>query len=95
MKYHIDAKEILAATFSRKTFVKVSDAHVKLLSDSTTTVHDINNMHSDKSGLCHSIISEIWAWADDRNIWITASYILDKENYHADAESRKKQTEME
>ena len=52
-------------------------------------------MHSNKSDLCHSIISEIWAWAEDKNIWITASYIPGKENYDADAESRKKQTELE
>ena len=52
-------------------------------------------MHSNKSELCHSIISEIWAWAKDKKIWITASYIPGKENYYADAKSRKKQTEME
>ena len=48
-----------------------------------------------KSDLCHSIISEIWAWAKDKNIWITTSYIPGKDNYDADAESRKKQTELE
>ena len=94
MKYHINAKELLAVKFSLKTFVKVSDAHVKLLSDNTTTVHGINNMHSNKSDLCHSIISEIWAWAEDKNIWFTASYIPGKQNYD-DAELRKKQTELE
>ena len=66
MEYHINAKERLAAKFSEKTFVKVSDAHVKLLSDNTTTVHDINNIHSDKCELYHSIISEIWAWSKDK-----------------------------
>ena len=59
MEYHINAKELLAAKFSLKTFVKVSHAHVKSLSDNTTTVHGINNMHSNKSNLCHSLISEI------------------------------------
>ena len=38
-------------------------------------------MHSIKSDLCHSIISEMCAWAEDKNISITASYILGKENY--------------
>ena len=47
-------------------------------------------MHSNKSDMCHSIISEIGAWAEDKNIWITAFYIQGKENYDADAESRKK-----
>ena len=30
-EHHINAKELLAATFSMKIFAKVSDAHVKLL----------------------------------------------------------------
>ena len=39
MEYHINAKELLAAQFSVKTLEKVPDAHVKLLSDNSTTVH--------------------------------------------------------
>ena len=95
MKYHINAKKLLGARFSLKTFVKVLDVHAKLLSDNTTTVYGINNMHYNKSDLCHAIISEIWAWAERKIIWITASYIPGKENYYADAESLRKQTEME
>ena len=95
MEYHINTKELLAAKFSLKTFVKVSDAHVKLLSGNTAIVHGISNMHSNKSDLCHFMISEIWTWAEDKNIWIAASYIPGKGNYDADVESRKKQTELE
>ena len=95
MEYHIKAKKLLVAKLFLKTFVKVSDPHVKLLSDNTTTVYGISNMHSNKSELCHSIIFEIWAWADDKNVRITASYIPEKVNYDADAESHKKQTELE
>ena len=95
MEYHINGKELLVAKLFLKTFVKVSDAHVKLLSDNTTTVYGISNMHSNKPELCHSIIFEIWAQADDANIRITASYIPEKVNYDADAESHKKQTELE
>ena len=86
IKYHITVKEILEAKFSLKTFVKVPDAHVKLISDNTTTVL----RYSCKSVLCHSIISDTWALAQDKNIWVTASYISGKENYDADSESRKK-----
>ena len=60
MEYHINAKEPLATKFSLNIFVKVSD-DVKLLSDSTTTIHGIKNMLCNKSDLCHSVISEIWA----------------------------------
>ena len=67
----------------------------KFLSENTTTtVHDINNMHSIKSEFCHSIISEIWAWPVDKNTWITAPYIPGRENYGSDAKSCKKQTEL-
>ena len=62
MEYHINSKVILAANFSLKTFVKVPDAHDKLLSDENTAVYGINNIHSIKSDLCHFIISEIWDW---------------------------------
>ena len=89
MEYHINAKELLGAKFALKTFVKVPDAHIKLLSDNTTNVPDTNKMHSNKFDLCHSIISGIWTWTEGKKIWITASYIPGKENYDADAESRK------
>ena len=49
-------------------------------------------MHSSNLDLCHSII---WAWAEDKNIWVIASYIPGKENYNAGAESCKNQTELE
>ena len=39
IEYHINSKELMEAKFSLKTFVKTSDAHVKLLSDNTTTMH--------------------------------------------------------
>ena len=61
-----------------------------MLPDNTTTIHGINNMHSNKYDLCHYIISEIRAWAEDNNIWITVSYIPGKENYDVDAQLRKK-----
>ena len=47
--YHIYIKGLLAAKFYLKAFVKVPNAHVKLLSDNTSTIHNINNMHFNKS----------------------------------------------
>ena len=60
-----------------------------LSSYNNTTVHEINNMHLNKSELRHSIIFETSAWAENKNIWITASYIPGKENYDADSNSCK------
>ena len=47
--YHIYIKGLLAAKFYLKAFVKVPNAHVKLLSGNTSTIHDINNLHFNKS----------------------------------------------
>ena len=58
MEYHINAKKLLAAKFSLKTFVKVSHVHVQLLSGNTTIAHRFSNIYSNKSELCYSIISE-------------------------------------
>ena len=52
-------------------------------------------MRSNKSELWNSILSKIWIWDEDKNIWITASYIPGTDNYVAEAESCKKQTELE
>ena len=49
MVYHINAEKILPENFSLNIVVTVSDGHVKLLSDNTTTVHVINNIHSNRS----------------------------------------------
>ena len=40
--------------------------------------------------ICVNPLYEVWVWAEDKNIWISASYIPGKENYDADRESRKK-----
>lgn len=71
-----------------KIFIKVPNAHVLLLSDNTDTVRDINNMHSSKSKICPAVISEIWAWAEDSDNWITVLHIPGNEN--SDDVSRKK-----
>lgn len=47
--YHIYIKGLLAAKFYLKAFVKVPNAHVKLLSGNTSTIHGINNLHFNKS----------------------------------------------
>ena len=60
---HINVSELLAAFFALKAFVKNSDTHVKILSDNTTTVYDINKMDSNNSSTCHKIICDIWDWA--------------------------------
>ena len=56
---YINTLKLLAAFFSLKAFVKNSDTHVKILSDNTATVYDINRMGSNNSNTCHKIICDI------------------------------------
>ena len=55
MEYHINAKKLLVAKFAQTTFVKVPDAHFKLLSYNTTTVHGLRPVfvsnHSDPEAI--------------------------------------------
>lgn len=57
-------------------------------SDNTTAVTCINKMGGTKSISCNDVTSQIWAWAENRNIWLTASYIPGVLNLEADFESR-------
>lgn len=43
----------------------------------------------------NSVTRDIWQWCEERNIWVYASYINTKDNYEADRESRKINTEWE
>ena len=94
-KYHINAKELLAAKFALNTFVNRKNLHVKLMSDNTTTVFGLNNMGCNKPEECNQIIYDIWSWAEKCNIWITSAYFPRKESLEADRESRKKQKDLE
>ena len=65
------------------------------MSDNTTAVHCINNMGTCRSLPCHSIVMDIWAWAAQRNNWLTAAHIPGIDNTTADALSRIQETSME
>ena len=49
-----------------------------MLSDNTTTVHAINNIHCNKSDLCHSIISEFFSriWTEHGDLQNKFPYSL-------------------
>ena len=88
MEYHINVKELLAAKFALKTFVKVPDAHIKLLSDNTTNVPGTNKMYSNKFDLCHSIISGIGLGLRKKKFGLLLPTFQERRT-DADAESRK------
>ena len=95
-KTHINILEAKAVLFALLALGNdIHDEHILVLSDNTATVGALNKMGSSKSwGLDH-IITQVWQWALDRDIWITASYIPGVLNIEADEESRKSETRTE
>lgn len=71
-----------------------SSRHVRIMADNTTAVSCINNMGSTKEHL-NVLAQEIWQWATDRNLWLSAAYIPGILNDEADKLSRALHTDME
>ena len=56
--------------------------------DNTTAVAYVRNMEGTHSLLCNKLARELWNWGKSRNIWLSATHILDVSNVDADKESR-------
>ena len=78
-----------AVLFGVQALCKVSDQHILILSDNTSTVGAINTMGSSKSASLDSTILDIWSRALERNNWLSCSQIPGILNEEADEESRK------
>ena len=88
--WHINVKELMAAFLTLRALCgEVKDTHVRLGTDNTTTLAYINKQGGRKSDL-NEIAREIWIWAIDRNIWLSAVHVPGVANVAADTASRKK-----
>lgn len=95
-KKHINYLELLAAFIGLKTYaVNYRNCQILLRIDNTTAISYINRMGGVQFIHLNSLAKEIWQWCEKRGIFIFASYIQSKENYIADAESRKAQPNIE
>ena len=93
---HINVKELLACSFGLRSFFRsLSDCHLLLLMDNTSAVHAVNKMGSMKSVTLDTITKQIWKWAIQRRISLTASHIPGIENEDADEESRRDDHSLE
>ncbi len=87
-KNHINFKELQAAFFVLKCFCQnLSNVHVKLEIDNTTAISYINKMGG-KFDHLHTLARQIWVWARDRDIWISAVHLPGVLNTQADFQSR-------
>ena len=95
---HINVLELKAVFFGLKSFFNDSvDIHIRVKSDNTTAVAYINNFGGVKSLNCHEVAKEIWLWAIDRRIHVSAEHLPGSQNILADKASRifDKNTEWE
>lgn len=96
LKYHINYLELMAVFFGLKCFARdIRNCSVLLRIDNTTALSYINRMGGIKYPHLNNLTREIWQWCEERNIWLTASYIKSKDNKEADEESRKVNEDIE
>ena len=61
---------------------------MRIMSDNMTVVSYIISMGGCRSLDCNSLTKEIWDWAIDKNIWLSAAHIPGSNNVDADQLSR-------
>ena len=72
-KHHINYLELLAILLALKVFVKtVIGRHVKIMTENTTTMADVNHMGKSKCPVRNVLAKEIWLLCFSLKIWVTA-----------------------
>ena len=86
---HINVLELRAIFFGLKSFFNLSGkCHVRIKCDNSTAVCYINNLGGVKSMECHKVTRDIWQWAIERNIHLSAEHLPGSKNVTADKASR-------
>ena len=81
--------EMLAIKFGLTSLLDhISDQHIRIQSDSLTAISYVMSMGGCHSEQCDSVVKEIWTWAIDHNIWLSAAHTPGKLNVAADKLSR-------
>ena len=76
--------------FDLKVLAKgLTKIHIKVLTDNSTTVACINKFGTSRSQECDFITKEIWQWASNSSIWLSAMHWPGIQNIEADFESWK------
>ena len=66
----------------------ITNTHILILSDNTTTVVGINRQGSTHSSNCNSVTRDIWLWAMQQNNWLSSTHCPGVSNVEADYASR-------
>ena len=82
---HINALELIAATFGVQAFCKDRIVtSVLLKSDNATVVAYVNKMGGTKSPLLTPLVKELWHWCLQRQIHLRAQHLPGRLNFMAD-----------
>ena len=94
--HHINVLEMLAIDFALKaTVADKHDIHVRIMCDNTTAIAGIRKQGSTRTPEINRIARDLWLWALERNIWLSAVHIPGIENVEADEASRNFKDELE
>ena len=86
---HINYLELKGVFFGLKCLCTDNRiSHVRIMTDNTTAVACINKQGSTKSKMCNEISREIWLFAMQQNMWLSAAHCPGVENTEADEASR-------
>ncbi len=92
---HINCLELRAGLFTLQAFCShLTDTHILMKMDNTTAVACVNKCGSTKIPLL-TLTKELFVWAQDRNILLSATHIPGITNVGADLESRKQNFDTE
>ncbi len=93
---NINVRELWAAFLVLQVFhTNTTGAHILLQIDNKTAEAYVNKMGGTKSDGCRELVKEVWHWALNRKIWLTAEYLPGEENIEADRLSRENDDSLE
>ena len=74
--------ELLGAELGLSSFFKDIKCvkHIRVMMGNNTAVAYINHMEGIRSDLCDDIAFDIWKWAAEQQIWVSATNIPGYEN---------------
>lgn len=86
---HINCLELLAGAFAVKCFTRNQIClHVRLKMDNTTAIAYINKLGGTHSLVLSNLVADLWIWALNRGMILSAEHLPGKWNVLADLESR-------
>ena len=92
---HINYLELKGALMvMKKLLCNERKVHAKIYMDNSVAVAYINN-YGGKVEKLHNLAKQLWLWAIDKHIWISAAHVPGGDNFEADRLSRNLNDDME